>query len=84
MERDLAAPLAVSARTGLRLYCGEFGVLHTVPDPIRQAWYRDLRAVLAQHDIAWANWDYKGGFGLFTAEGKPTAVLDALLGGRRG
>lgn len=79
MERDLELPLAVAARTGLKLYCGEFGVLNTVPDATRAAWYRDLLSVLNRHGIAWGNWDYKGGFGLFTADGAPTAVLDALL-----
>ncbi len=78
MEHDLALPLAVAARTGLALYCGEFGVLNTVPDAIRTAWYRDFRSVLERHGIAWGNWDYKGGFGLFGADGAPTAVLAAL------
>lgn len=83
MKADLAPPLAVAARTGLPLYCGEFGVLHTVPAVPRTAWYRDFRGVLDQHGIAWANWDYKGGFGLVDGDGKPTAVVDGLLGPTR-
>ena len=79
MERDLAAPLAVQKRTRLPLYCGEFGVINHTPDPLRLAWYRDFRGVLARHGIAWANWDYKGGFGLFDAKGNPTAVVEGLL-----
>jgi endoglucanase len=78
MDRDLAQPLAVQKRMHLALYCGEFGVIHLAPDPIRLAWYRDFRTVLAKHGIAWANWDYKGGFGLFD-KGKPTVVVEALL-----
>jgi hypothetical protein len=35
--------------------------------------------VLARHGIAWANWDYKGAFGLFDAKGNPTAVVEGLL-----
>jgi endoglucanase len=79
MERDLAQPLAVQKRTHLPLYCGEFGVHHPAPDPIRLAWYRDFRTVLAKHGIAWANWDYKGSFALFDAKGKATVVVEGLL-----
>ncbi len=79
MERDLAPPLAARARTGLRLYCGEFGALHTAPDAIRRAWYRDFRSVLARHRIAWANWDYKGGFGIFAPDGAPTVAAEELF-----
>jgi endoglucanase len=79
MDRDLAAPLAVRKQTHLPLYCGEFGCYEKCPDAVRRAWYRDFRSVLAAHGIAWANWDYKGGFGLFDAKGRPTVVVEALL-----
>jgi endoglucanase len=80
MVRELAKPLAVSKRTGLPLYCGEFGCLSTVPQPTRLAWYRDLISVLAEHHIAWANWDYKGSFGIIMKDGQDTGILPALLG----
>jgi hypothetical protein len=54
MAADMAKPLAVAARTGLPLYCGEFG-------------------------IAWANWDYKGGFAL-VQNGESAGIAEALLG----
>jgi endoglucanase len=79
MERDLAAPLAVRKGTHLGLYCGEFGVIRSAPEAVRTAWLRDFRSVLAKHGIAWANWDYKGLFGLFDEKGRPTAVVEALL-----
>jgi len=79
MAADLARPLAAARRTRLPLYCGEFGVIGHTPDPIRRAWYRDFRTVLSDNAIAWANWDYRGGFGLFGADGEPTAAADALL-----
>lgn len=80
MTADLMWPLAVSARTGLPLYCGEFGVVSNVPDGPRIAWYRDFKAVLEQHDIAWANWDFRGGFALFTKDGRKTAACSGLFG----
>jgi len=79
MERDLAQPLAAQKQMHLPLYCGEFGVHHPAPDGVRIAWYRDFRTVLAKHGIAWANWDYKGSFGLFDAKGKATVVVEGLL-----
>ena len=79
MDRDLAQPMAARKRTGLALYCGEFGCIDLCPDPIRKAWYRDFRTVLEAHGIAWANWDYKGEFGLFDSKGNPTVVVEAML-----
>ena len=80
MVQAIAKPLAVRKQTGLPLYCGEFGVIHNTPMPLRLAWYRDLISVFNEHDIAWANWDYKGGFGLVDGEGKPTGIVEAMLG----
>lgn len=79
MQRDIAQPLAARARTGHPLYCGEFGVYQTTPDPLRLAWYRDFRAVLTRHNIAWANWDYRGNFGLVDSHRQITACKIGLL-----
>jgi endoglucanase len=73
-ERLLAPALTLAKQTGLALWCGEFGALGTTPDPARERWYRDLLAALKRHEIPWTVWDYKGDFGLFDAEGRPTLV----------
>ncbi|MGN6725111.1 MAG: glycoside hydrolase family 5 protein [Tepidisphaeraceae bacterium] len=80
MRQAIAKPLAVAARTGLGLYCGEFGVIHKTPAPLRIEWYRDFRSVMAEHGIGWANWDYKGDFALIDGEGQPTSAWVGLLG----
>jgi endoglucanase len=80
MVAELAKPLAVRARTGYPLYCGEFGCYYRTPQPLRVAWYRDVMQTLNDHQIAWANWDYKGSFGLFSANGPDQAVIDVLMG----
>jgi len=80
MLEDLALPLRIARERGLPLYCGEFGCYDHTPDPLRRAWYRDILSVFDQHDIAWANWDYKGSFGVVDADGSPTAVAEVLLG----
>ncbi|HEY8993888.1 MAG TPA: cellulase family glycosylhydrolase [Lacunisphaera sp.] len=73
---------------GLQLYCGEFGCLPTGPRPGRLAYYRDIVGVMEKNGMAWANWEYKGDFGLLewhgaqVGTGAPdTEVLDALLAG---
>jgi endoglucanase len=84
MVADLAKPLAVAARTGLPLYCGEFGVYQVVPMAIREAWYRDILSVFDEFGIAWANWDYRGCFGILDHNRNSTGVAEILLCGNRG
>jgi endoglucanase len=79
MVADMAQPLAVSKRTGLSLYCGEFGVYSLTPQPVRLAWYRDIATVFKEYGIAWANWDYKGGFAL-VKDGQSTGIAEVMLG----
>jgi len=79
MAARLAKPLAVRQRTGLPLYCGEFGCLPTVPRESRLHWYRDIVSIFRELDIAYANWDYKGGFGLFHKDGSVDEELVKIL-----
>jgi len=79
MIADFAKPLSVAKRSGLPLYCGEFGVYDKTPQPVRLAWYRDIVSAFKEHGIAWANWDYKGGFAL-VKDGKSTGIAEALMG----
>ena len=81
MVADLAKPLAVAASTGLPLYCGEFGVYKAVPMALRAAWYRDILSVFDEFGIAWANWDFRGGFGILDQNRNSTGVAEILLGG---
>lgn len=81
MRAGLMWPLAVRARTGLPLYCGEFGVNRRAPADICKRWTRDFRSLLEELDISWANWDLRGDFGLFHHEtNEDTVVVEALLG----
>ena len=75
---------------GLQLYCGEFGCLPTVPRADRLAYYRDIVAVMEANGMAWANWEYKGDFGVYhwrdpkqTDWTPDTELLDALLAGAK-
>ena len=80
MVRDIALPLAKRKETGHPLYCGEFGCINQAPQAARLAWYRDLVSVFAEQGIAWANWDFRGDFGLLNREGAETGIRPALLG----
>lgn len=62
---DIAANF--SAKRGVPVFCGEFGVYITqAKNDDRAAWYRDVRTYLEEKGIPWTSWDYMGGFGLFT------------------
>jgi len=81
LEALLAKPLALAQKLDLPLYCGEWGALPTVPREARMQWYRDVRTNLEQHGVAWANWDYKGGFGILGRDGRPDReFINVLLG----
>jgi endoglucanase len=71
-----------SRKNGLRLYCGEFGCLPTVHRLARLQWYKDVREIFEDNNIAWANWDYKGAFAIYNnATGNPDSkLIEVLLG----
>lgn len=51
----------------LHLTCNEFGVYRRKSKPEhRNAWLRDVRTSLEQHNIGWTMWDYAGGFNVVT------------------
>ncbi|MBN1582644.1 MAG: cellulase family glycosylhydrolase [Anaerolineae bacterium] len=79
MIADLEKPLAVRKQTGRPLYCGEFGCYYKTPQAVRLAWYRDMMHTLNEYGIAWANWDYKGSFGIVTPDGQDTGIAGVLL-----
>ncbi len=80
MVADFAGAIAVSRKTGCPLYCGEFGVVNYAPMPVREAWYRDIISVFEEYGIGWANWDYKGLFGIVDGERQSTGIAEAMLG----
>lgn len=86
IREDLMPAIKRARELGLQLYCGEFGCLPTVPRADRLRYYRDFISVLESEGVAWANWDYKGNFGLFKdnhsrngVAAPDTELLDALF-----
>jgi len=85
---ELEPAIRRARELGLQLYCGEFGCLPTVPRADRLAYYRDLVTTMEENGMAWANWEYKGDFGLFEWHGAKLTtgapdleLVDALLSG---
>lgn len=64
MIADIQQPLKYAKEHNLPLYCGEFGCLPTMNLEDMLMWYSDFISVLEENGIAWANWDYKGSFGI--------------------
>lgn len=86
LREELAPAIERARELGLQLYCGEFGCLPTVPRADRLAYYRDIIDVFEDAGMAWANWEYKGDFGIFqwfpeqTMIGAPDVeLIDTLM-----
>ena len=83
LEKRIVKAAEIGKRLGLPLYCGEWGCIDLAPRDVRLAWYRDMVSILDQYHIAWANWDYKGGFGICERTGEPDSDLIEILTGNR-
>lgn len=69
IEAEMQHAFDMAEKTGLQLYCGEFGVRSDVPKEMREAWFRDMISILESHDIAWTIWDFKSdGFGMLAPD----------------
>jgi endoglucanase len=83
--KHIQEPIQYAKRHGLQLYCGEFGCFQSVPRADKLRWYADVRYIFETNQIAWANWDYKGGFNIFDLNtGSPDKQLIGVLLGPMG
>lgn len=90
LAREFEPAIRRARELGLQLYCGEFGCLPSVPRADRLAYYRDFIGTMESNGMAWANWEYKGDFGLFEWHGnKQTTgapdmeLIETMLSGLR-
>ncbi len=82
LARMMEKPFALARELNLPLYCGEFGVIQHAPVEDKLAWHRDMVAIFEEHDVAYANWNYKAGiFGIVDADRKPDAPMIGILTG---
>lgn len=75
-QTKIQEPLRIAKKYNLQLYCGEFGSLPTTPNKDRMQWYADAKSVFEENNIAWANWDYQGSFGVLNPK---TSVINREL-----
>ncbi len=67
----LRPALDFSERIGAPVYCGEFGVYEKAAMQTRRNWSQDMVALLNEHGIGRAIWNYKAlDFGLIDAAGR--------------
>jgi endoglucanase len=71
LRQEIEPAIRTARQHRLQLYCGEFGCLPTVPRADRLAYYRDIVSVFEAEDVAYANWEYKGDFGIYEWLGLP-------------
>lgn len=71
LRQEYEPALRRARELGLQLYCGEFGCLPTVPRKDRLAYYRDIVDIFSSEGVAYANWEYKGDFGVYEWLGLP-------------
>lgn len=79
MESKMKNAIAVAKKMGLPLHCGEFGSYPSTSEEDRLAWYGDMVSIFQENNIAWSNWDYKGGFGIVNSTGDPKQELIKVL-----
>ncbi len=82
LEKRILKAVELARKYQLPVYCGEWGCIKAAPRDVRLAWYRDMVSILQEHQIGWANWDYKGGFGIRQRDGQPDSQLIKILTGR--
>lgn len=81
LEYMMRKPLAMAEKMKLPLYCGEFGVYMDYFPKAKLAWYKDMVSIFEQHNVAYANWNYKStAFGIVDDDNKPTPKMSILLG----
>ena len=73
-------PLHMADSLNLPLYCGEFGVFQNAFPESKIAWYKDMISIFKEHNVAYANWNYKSGaFGIVDENMKPFIAETEIL-----
>jgi len=76
-------PIHLADSLKLPLYCGEFGVYKEFFPAAKLAWYTDMVSIFREHNIAYANWNYKSdAFGIVDENSKPLVPVINILTGK--
>ncbi len=69
------APWVDLLERGVGVHCGEAGCYRHTPHAVFLAWFRDVLAVLTEHGIGWALWNFRGPFGVLDS-GRADVAFD--------
>ena len=58
-ERMITEAVEAAEKNGVRLYCGEFGVIDRAPVEDTLRWFEDVDKVFRKYDIGCSVWSYK-------------------------
>lgn len=74
----LVKPINTRGRTGIPVFCGEFGCIKSTPHAIRSKWYEDVVSVFNEYNIPFTHWDLHGRFGVFTNSDEDLDIIRIL------
>jgi hypothetical protein len=83
LEEMVKEAVEAAEKAGVRLYCGEFGVIDQAPTADTLRWFEDIMQVFGKHNIHSALWTYKEmDFGLLEEHYAPirSAMIELLTG----
>lgn len=80
LEKQILQALDAATAMGRKLYLGEFGCLRGAGEENRLRWFRDVVSLCEKYGIAYASWDYKGGFGIIDKGQIQVEMLNILTG----
>ena len=80
LEKQIMQALNAATAMGRKLYLGEFGCLRGAGEENRLRWFRDVVSLCEKYGIAYASWDYKGGFGIIDKGQIQVEMLNILTG----
>jgi endoglucanase len=84
LEYMMRKPFHLADSLKLPLYCGEFGIYKDFFPEAKLAWYRDMISIFEEHDVAYANWNYKSGaFGIVDDQNSPFKDVTEILLGKK-
>lgn len=83
LRKEMLPAIDYAKKHGLKLYCGEWGCLPTVPREMRLQWYRDMSRIFLEEGIDNAIWSYKTEFGIRSNDGEiaDEELIKAILTG---
>ena len=83
MRQIVRDAVGAAAKSGHRVYCGEFGCIDSIPVDLRVVWLRDIVEVFEEHGVPWTQWDWKGQFGVLDRRTWRLSGVEGALGLQR-